>query len=305
MKLFALTVMKISESAALRLYDAVDRAVHSVRQDAVATKFHHDGNGCVIQAEGILPRFQLDKRTDAMYRDVADVLADWIVREDEERLIRTIIARDFDYKKDADIRAILSYCLPAQQGHTADESTEPMAFRRKQIIAEAVYSFLQEHTDLNVQGFMNFRLQPYLEELHEMVEYAIDEFLMDQQYQEFISLLKYFVYIQEAKIPAAHLLHKGGNDFLLLNDRMEPIDTSQNDATLTVEMLEKDINFEDVIVSTLISVSPQQIFIHTRDPEVQVIKTITQIFENRVQQCEYCRVCHNLDRIAAADYNKG
>ncbi|ULL14207.1 putative sporulation protein YtxC [Paenibacillus sp. H1-7] len=305
MKLFALTLVKTSESAAHRLYTAVDHTARSFQKHTVATTLHRLDNGFVIQADGILPHFQLDKRTDALYKQVADVLADWIVREDEERLMRTLITRDFDYTKEEDIRAILSYCLPMQQTDMADESMSQMADRRKQIIAEAAYTYLQENSDMHLQGFMNFRLRPYIEELHEMAEYAIDEFLMDQQYQEFISLLKYFVYIQEAKIPAAHLLHKGGNDFLLLNDRMEPIDTSQNDATLTVEMLEKDINFEDVIVSTLISVSPQHIFIHTRDPEVQVIKTIMQIFENRVQLCDYCRVCHNLDRIAAADYNKG
>ena len=54
---------------------------------------------------------------------------------------------------------------------------------------------------------------------------------MDRQYQEFISLLQYFVYIQEAKIPAAHLIHKGGHEFVILNDRMEPIDANEFDAS--------------------------------------------------------------------------
>lgn len=86
---------------------------------------------------------------------------------------------------------------------------------------------------------------------------------------------------------------------------MESMETPEMDAVVTVEMLEKEINFEDMIISTLITVSPQQIYIHTREPELQVIKTIKQIFENRVELCGYCRLCHNLDRGAAAEYNKG
>ncbi|WP_282937080.1 putative sporulation protein YtxC [Paenibacillus sp. RC67] len=309
MKLFALTLMKTSETSVHKLYAAVDDAVRTVYKNNVATQVRQDHTSFVIHAEGIYPLFQLDKKTDELYSKVAEAVSEWIIQEEEGRLIRAMISRDFDYKLEEDIASILSYCRPVQSSEDDVESFEPTfeqsVSRRKQMIAQAISTFLQEYTDLNLQGFLKFRLQDYMGELREVVEYAIDEFLMDQQYQEFISLLKYFVYIQEAKIPTAHLIHKGGNEFTLLNDRMEPIDTSQTDATLTVEMIEKDINFEDVIVSTLISVSPRQICIHTRDPEVQVIKTITQIFENRVELCEYCRLCHNLDRSAAADYNKG
>jgi putative sporulation protein YtxC len=114
---------------------------------------------------------------------------------------------------------------------------------------------------------------------------------MDKQYQEFISLLQYFVYIQDAKIPSAHLMHQGGHQFILLNDQFKPIETTQLDTWFTIEMLDKEVNFEDMIVSTLITVAPQQIYIHTREPEAQIIKTIMQIFEGRFSICDYCRQC--------------
>ncbi len=123
-----------------------------------------------------------------------------------------------------------------------------------------------------------------MEELHEVIDYAVDEFLMERQYQEFISLLKYFVYIQEAKTPAAHLMHKGGSEFTILNDQLQPIDANQFDSSFSIELLDKDINFEDMIVSTLITVSPEQIYIHTREPDVQIISTISQIFLKTVSR---------------------
>ncbi|TDG00486.1 putative sporulation protein YtxC [Paenibacillus piri] len=306
MKLFALTLMKLPDASVQRLYESVVDAVGSVYKQHTVIDLHQHDACSMIQADGVMPNFQLDKRLDALLLKVSEEVADWIVGYKEESLFRSLIIKEYEHKEDKDIAAILGYYRHMLQLETSDHHAEQqeMVLRRKQKIRQAAYSFLQDNTDLNIDGFIKFRLNEYFEELKEIAEYAIDEFLMDQQYQEFISLLQYFVYIQEAKIPFAHLIHKGGNEFLLLNDKMEKIEAN-GDSTLTIEMLEKDINFEDVIVSTLISVSPQLIYIHSRDPEVQIIQTISQIFENRVELCDYCRLCQNLDRSAASDYNKG
>jgi putative sporulation protein YtxC len=305
MKLFALTLMKISDESLQRLYDSLAAVVKEAYKQNAVIELLQNKAGSVIQADGVMPRFQLDTRMDAFLLKTAEKIAEWIISEKEEELLKGLISKEFDYKQENDLHSILSYYRQMLQMETAERLEQhEMVMRRKSKIVEAAYTYLQEQTILNMDGFMRFRLNEYMDELREMAEYAIDEFLMDQQYREFISLLQYFVYIQEAKIPLAHLIHKGGNEFLLLNEQMENIDTS-GDTTLTIEMLEKDINFEDVIVSTLISVSPQLIYIHTRDPDVQIIQTIKQIFENRVEICEYCRLCQNLDRSAVSDYNKG
>ncbi|MFD0677816.1 MULTISPECIES: sporulation protein YtxC [unclassified Paenibacillus] len=306
MKLFALTLMKVPEESVQRLHESVAAAVWDSYKHNAVIELQHDKTCSIIEVNGVMPRFQLDKRMDALIQKVSEKIADWVISDKEEELLRALILKEFDYKQETDINSILGYYRQMLMVEKTNEFWEQreMVLRRKEKIRQGIQSFLQENTVLNIDGFMRFRLDEYTEELREIAEYAIDEFLMDQQYREFISLLQYFVYIQEAKIPLAHLIHKGGNEFLLFNEEMEKIDTS-GDTTLTIEMLEKDINFEDVIVSTLISVSPQLIYIHTRDPDVQIIQTIKQIFENRVEICEYCRLCQNLDRSAASDYNKG
>ncbi|PZE20355.1 putative sporulation protein YtxC [Paenibacillus xerothermodurans] len=306
MKLLTLTIMRAADEAVERFYQAVAAAVHEVHKNHAVTELQDNAGYSVIQVSGVLPRFQLDKRMDAMHVKIAGAVADWIIANEEDDLLVSLIAKEFHYEHPDDIRCILKYC---HQNNRIDAEEAPQvqqkpAHNRRYKIVQAIYSYLQQNEHLNIDGFLTFRLDDYVEELHDLAEYAVDEFVMDQQYQEFISLLKYFVYIQEAKIPFAHLLHKGGSEFTLLNDRMEPIDTTDCDATLTIEMLEKDINFEDIIVSTLISVSPEIIYIHTRDPHVQIIQTIMQIFENRVELCQYCRLCQNLDRTVAADYNE-
>ena len=62
---------------------------------------------------------------------------------------------------------------------------------------------------------------------------------------------------------------------------------------IVAEMLETEMNMEDMIVSTLITISPEQIVIHTRQPELPVMRTLETIFELRVQLCSDCGHCRS------------
>lgn len=292
MELFALTLPKNCAVFADKLYVRLSlsardlhTAGHHVRFECEAFKTHVS-----LKCVAALPEFQLHVSGSAVYRFAADTLAAFILDEMEQKLLRDIITGHYRYVDEADISSIELYCRQVLDQHESAADMPRSRQRRQAKIAESLFHYLEQNNEMNIVGFIRFRLTDYMDELREVAEYAIDEFIMDQQYQEFISLLKYFVYIQETKIPVAHLMHRGGNEFTLYNEQMNPIDTEQFDG-FTLELLDKEINFEDMIVSTLISVSPQKIVIHTRDPEEQVIKTIMQIFENRAMVCTYCKVC--------------
>lgn len=228
---------------------------------------------------------------------VCAALADYILEHEEEKLLRGLIVKDKRYSAE-DAEDLLNYCrqleeisdtVPVHKGdHTHGRA------RRHKLLVQELTGCLDQAVSLNLDGFLRFRLGKYGTELNEIIEYASDEYVMDQQYKEFISLLRYFVYIQDTKIPVAHIMHKGGHEFLLLDEHMKPIDTTELDTTFKVEFLDKDYNLEDLIVSTLITLAPERIYIHTREPELAVIKTISQIFEQRVQLCGYCRNCSPL-----------
>jgi putative sporulation protein YtxC len=239
----------------------------------------------------VLPDFELQTWGSKVLHETANVLSGFIMDQMETKLLREVISGPYRYEEPHDVQAIEKYCAQLLNQPEETEGMPKPRLRRQEKVASEILAYLEEHTKLNLHGLIRFRLAEYRDELKEVVEYAIDEYIMDQQYQEFISLLKYFVYIQEAKVPVAHLMHHGGHDFTLLNEKMVPIDTKEFDS-FTVELLDREINFEDMIVSTLISVSPQNIYIHTRDPEEQVVKTIMQIFEDRAQICVSCKGCH-------------
>jgi putative sporulation protein YtxC len=302
MQLFAFTLMETTDSSRDLLKAELTKAIKTRYQADAAVKLESYDNFAVIEGTGRQARFSVDLQADAFYKLTTGVVAKWIMAMEEEKRLRQLIIAEFHYEKEEDIQSILGYFCNEKNEYIVE--TLDMLERRKNKISQALFDLIKENKTVNIDGFIKFRLNDYMEELREVVEYAVDEFLMDRQYKEFISLLQYFVYIQEAKVPLVHLLHKGDKEFMLLDDKMEPMDTSGNNTTLTMELLEKDINFEDVIVSTLVSVSPQLIYIHTREPGLQIIQTISQIFEKRVEICKYCFLCHNLDRSAVSDYNE-
>jgi len=208
----------------------------------------------------------------------------------ERDWLKRCIVREVGADDPEGVAAVQAQCDRMLSSRTTEDGSDVFYERRLSKLAGAIEAYLAEERFLHVEGFLRFRAEPYLEELRDSVAYAVDEWMMERQYQEFISLLKYFVYIQEAKIPAAHVVHHGNHDFTLLNERMLPIDTKQMDQ-FVVELIDKDISYEDVIVSTLISVSPGKLFVHTQSPEDQVIKTILTIFEGRAELCTDCAVC--------------
>lgn len=283
-----LTTMKTSEEVALKIYNLLLQQLrpflHNVQLEyKVFTHFSE------FECQNVsVQSWKHSERSD-ICESIASAIACYLIEEEETRILRHLIINEFAYDGHVEVNKIMDFCL--QTIHLEDDETTDRDRRpRQKTVTHEIKHYLKKNNYLNIDGLLQFRLKDYIAELREVVEYAIDEFIMDKQYQEFIALLKYFVYIQEAKIPVVHLMHKGGNEFVLLNDQMRPIETGDLES-FSVEVLDKDFNFEDLIVSTLISVAPQKIYIHMRDPFAPVIQTIIQIFEDRTQLCEYCRQC--------------
>ncbi|MEC0225903.1 putative sporulation protein YtxC [Paenibacillus alba] len=299
MELFAIIVMKAEEPYVRSLSAQIESELKLLHIVECGLSVHYEvfETHASLHIEALID----EKDVAAIRKEVspclAGALAEHIMVDKESTILRNLIMKEFKYEGKEDVEAIESYCKQSLHTETVIEEASLLnsgisgRLRRKQVLSDQLLLALEETSRLSLDGFLKFRLQDYTDELREIAEYAIDEFMMDRQYQEFISLLQYFVYIQEAKIPVAHLIHKGGHEFVILNDRLELIDANEFDASFKLEVLEKDINFEDMIVSTLITVSPANIYIHTRDPEMTIIKTIRQIFEDRTTVCSYCRTC--------------
>lgn len=217
---------------------------------------------------------------------VGRVLAEYTLSEQEPSLLRQLFQLRFGLKDIVETDSLIAEAVSLLDGEPdiGDSWLGRGRERRLQKLTSRFSLYLEDHEHLHLDGFLRFRLSDYRNEVLEAAEAAIEERLMESQYQEFMTLLKSMVEWQETRISAVHVLHTGGHAFRLLDEEMRPLeqelvevdDTEHGVAQAVLEERE-----ESRVVSRLLAASPRQLFIHTPEPESQVIRTIIGIFGDR------------------------
>ena len=140
-----------------------------------------------------------------------------------------------------------------------------------------------------LDGFVYFRLKAYLEYLDEVVDSGVNQFIIEKEYREFISLLRVYV---ESKVPEYNLLHLIyiNGESILLDEKRNIVSVSEN--IYNAKYL-SDISFSsnDFALNTLLCLLPKRIEIHLIDDEDEFINTLKLIFEGRVTICKDCDIC--------------
>ncbi len=215
---------------------------------------------------------------------IAKVISEVIVARWEEHLVRGIVKNHYYYFNEEERQNILERA----QEILAREDEVP----RKNKILLKIVDYLESHDDLILDGFIKFRLKEYLNELEEAVDQAVDDFLMEKEYNEFIRLLRYFVEIQEPRVEKVNVLLKPSGYFQLY-DGNENIITNEYLEGFIVDLPEGDINYEDLLISTLITIAPRQIVLHLPDQNKvkSTVNTIKSVFGERVTICPGCSRC--------------
>ncbi|ADL08164.1 putative sporulation protein YtxC [Thermosediminibacter oceani] len=226
---------------------------------------------------------------DDLFTYIAEMLADLVIDFWEPKLLKRIIRKYFYFDKNEQTaifnfaRRILNF------SYGKDKSSQNLS-KRKTIVIHKILDHLNNCNTIILDGFINFRLKEYIEHLEEVVDKAIDEYLMEKEYREFINLLRFFVDLHEPKEELVHILVKNGQ-FLLLDRDMKPVDKDKGIDTIAKE--NPDLSLDDIALSILINLAPRKIIIHgyTGLEKSEVISIIYNIFEGRVYFCNNCEIC--------------
>ncbi len=265
-----------------------------LKKQAARLERSHSGFSCQWEEVGkgtrtvfYIHNWEEDNSEQTLRHSLGRAVADYYLTVNEPDLIHWIITQEFKYRNPGESREIERYAY-----HLLDdsESEEPSHQRRKYRMARQIARYFFSHQDLAVDGYFQFRMKRYREILRKLVEHAIDEYLLDQEYREFIDLLRYFVSIQQPKVQLVHVIHTDTRRFRLLDGEGRPLEMDQMDHTVE-ELMDQVSSHEDLIVSTLLTVAPEQVILHTRNPEENVIRTLKQVFEERMVICSGCSGC--------------
>lgn len=223
---------------------------------------------------------------------ISNALADYIIRQYEERLINRIINTNFCYFNSAEKKEILSRALNIIKNEDKSFINSLFQIRRRNVIIRRLLDYFDNSNSIMLDGFVNFRLKDYIRDLEEVVDKAVDDFLMDREYKEFIRLLRYFVDIQEPKIDTVHVIVGYDNRYTLLDGSKKEI-TNECIQEYVNEISEGEINYDDLLVSSLITFAPRKVVIHCNGQfrNKELMETIKNVFYGRVIVCQGCDVC--------------
>ena len=219
---------------------------------------------------------------------ISSILSLLVIDELEESFINKIILDYYFYFDSNERKDILNLCFDIMSNDFSD------IFDKKfNILHNIFYNFLLNNRNLYLQGFTNFRLKPYFKILDDIVSEAVNCFVVEKEYLEFVSLLKLYINSQDSTCNLVHLIYSSHEeDSILLDENKEIIDTSNNN--LNAKFL-SDISFSnnDYTLNTLLTMLPKEIYIHLIDDYIDdFVNTLIAIFENRVHICTDCNICN-------------
>lgn len=219
---------------------------------------------------------------------IANCLADIIVDEWEIRLVKKIVRENYFYYNEEEKKVILEKTKEILNPAGLDYTRQ----QRKEKVLEKILAYLDLHEELILEGFINFRLKDYHNELEDIVNAAVDEFMLEREYNEFIRLLKYFVDIQEPRVEKIQIVFKDSGKFNLYDAENQPFRHECLEG-LMFDLLENEINYDDLLLSALITLAPRTLELHLEEGFVttETVKMINNVFGKRVSLCEGCVLC--------------
>lgn len=223
---------------------------------------------------------------------VSNALAEYIIKEYEEKLISRIINSNYCYFNAVERKDILKNAVRIVRNDDKNFFNSLFQIRRRNVIFHRLIDYFESHNSVILDGFVNFRLKDYVKDLEEIVDKAVDDFLMEREYKEFIRLLKYFVDIQEPKFDTIHVLASINSKYIMLDGNKNEI-TNECINEFINEISEGEINYDDLLVSSLITFAPKKIIIHSPDEikNKELLETIKNVFTDRVLICSNCEIC--------------
>jgi putative sporulation protein YtxC len=224
---------------------------------------------------------------------LANALSDLIVNEWERSLLTYLIRSQYECFTRGEQKAIFT---AASRNLNCRPDGRPDLLRkidRKGRVLKLILDYLGSQQELNLDGFITFRLRDYRDQLNDAVGRAVDDFLMEKEYLEFVNLLRQFVEAQEPKLKLVHAVVQPKGAFKLIDDRGAVV-TNENLAESFVD-IDSEVNTEDLFVSALITLAPERVVLHcpTELDRIESLETIRAVFEDRLTTCRGCHLCRD------------
>ena len=228
-----------------------------------------------------------------IYLYISNILYNIVIEKYREKELFNFLTETYFFLKQEEILEVEEMIMKFLRSEE-NLKDEKMIFCISKInsIIEKIKTCLEENEEINIKGFITFRMKELREDIEEIIDKVVEEYMVEKEYKEFVKLLKYFVDIQESKIEKINIyIHEGGGYELkdgygndIFNEFMKELSECKIDT---------EAKIEDIIISGLITNAPKQVIIHHKENclNAEFIETIVNVFGDRVFYCTGCTNC--------------
>lgn len=237
-----------------------------------------------------------DKLISTFNINMANILYGVVIDEFYKREMRSFLEDTYFFLKYEEIVEVTSLAAKAlkSEGAILDENMV-YCINRKNTILEKITKCIEENKEINIKGFITFRMKEFREDLESIVDKVVEGYMVEKEYKEFIKLLKYFVEIQDSKIDEVNIIFKENGDYLIQDSSNRDI-LSELTSELSETRYTESVCLEDMLISGLITNCPKKIIIHCSHNCVnnELLETIKSVFLDRVSFCDKCKMCKQI-----------
>lgn len=207
--------------------------------------------------------------------EVCEGITSLIISIMKDKLLKEYVLKNYSDTYEYDKDEIYIYSLEIFN------QKEP--FIRDTILTR-VYNYILNNDHLNIDGFVKFRIKEFMKYIPAIGDIAVEEYLIKKDQDEFIDVLKYFIDIQEEKIDLLRVHITTDNYFILYDKDGNRIDSTDDEEIVNM-VIKENLNYEDFLISTLLTLCPKKIEIldsMNSNSSKEIIDTIKSIFVGKV-----------------------
>lgn len=263
----------------LAIYEEIQTFLHKTKNlgENVLMKVEDDKN-IILDFQENLPFFYND-----FHPFLAAALTKHIIETCEEKWLFHILKNIFYYEDEEEMKQIIAIARSILEGDRDDLPSLKPLFARYEHIYQAIAEGIDHETTFYYEPFLTFRLKAYGEMLIDCVEMAIDEYLLEQEYQNLVAHFRHYIHTEKNRTEKIQLVHQK-NTFIFLDEHFRLITDEMKRAYLVPYLVfEEQLEINEMVITPLVCFNPKEVVIYTEEEENGVIYTIQTIFEERVR----------------------
>ncbi|WP_141431992.1 sporulation protein YtxC [Bacillus sp. 03113] len=215
--------------------------------------------------------------------ELKEIYYQFIMRNKLDRWVLNILATQYFFEDMEEQQQILDIINSVIEGEREELTRFLQGLNLEQCLKNEIDYMFKSEVAFSFDSFVKFRLRSFIKQLKKYIEVSIDEYKMEQEYQMFIHTLRNFLLDRPARLSHLHLLIEDGI-ITFFNEQFCEMKRAELVRMIDRKLLiNHPVYVDSISIAPLLSIAPRTIFLYTEDIEQPLVRTIQNIFEERVQ----------------------